>query len=570
MQRRLSWAAPLLVLVIGLLALGLGIAQRTIWQPPATISAEVSVASAAAGQTAPLAVIDAQALGQRPGPVTVTVRSDGPIFLAQGRSDDVDAWVGKTPHLKVQSAADDFGSLNASFIGGEGATANPAGSDLWTDERTGNRELNYEFSAPGSGDWSLLVANDGKAAAASDISLTVPNDTSTPWSVPLIVVGSLLILLAVLYLIFGRGASKKDGGSGRRAAAAAAVVLVAGMVAASQMQAPPAFAANNSSPSGSATPPSPSGGTSPSGGASASATEGTDPAAAAPVLSDGQFTRVLDSVVKTVGNADAAKDANLLAPRVTGSALEERTGNYKIRSVVPDYKANEPVEDKLLTRIISTNREWPRTVVAVTQGPNNQVPQLLQLVQSSPRDSYKLTATMRLLPGQTLPQLAAAGVETVPLDSKANGQKSPTEGFAALADLLSNPTGANKDSFAASKYVDDVAKFQSDAVASSPDATVVFKHEPKAGSVVAFKTSDGGTMVFGSLKFSQDATPKTDGAKLSIDDNAAAFTGGKDTLKGYTLNFDEQAVFYIPAGGDAAQMTLLAAERGLSGASFKP
>lgn len=558
MQRRLSWAAPLLVMLIGLLILGLGIAQRTIWQPPATISAEVSVDSASAGQLAPLAVIESKALNQRPGPVTVNVRSEGAILLAQGRSDDVDAWVGKTPHLKVQTATENFSSLNASFIGGDGATANPAGSDLWTDEKTGNGALSYDFNPPESGEWSLLVASDGKAVAASSISLTVPNDTSTPWSIPLIVVGSLLILLGALYLIFGRGSSGKSGGSGRRAAAAA-FVLVAGLIGASQMPAPPAAATTSPTPSDSAT-----------SSGSSGATESIDPAATAPVLTDGQFTRILDSVVKTVGNADAAKDANLLPPRVADAALEERTGNYKIRSVVPDYKANEPVADKLLTRIISTDRSWPRTVVAVTQGANNQVPQLLQMVQTSPRENYKLTATMRLLPGQSLPELGSGGVATVAPDSKANGQKSPSEGFAALADLLTNPSGANKDSFVASKYVDDVAKFQSDAVSSSPDANVVFKHEPQANSLVAFKTSNGGTLVLGSLKFTQDATPKTEGAKLSIDDNAAAFTGAKDTLKGYTLKFDEQAVFYIPAGADATQMTLLAAERGLSGASFKP
>lgn len=560
MQRRLTWAAPLLVMIIGLLVLGLGIAQRTVWQPPASISAEVAVASAAAGQNAPLAIIEPKALANRPGPVTVKIQSDGPIVLTEGRSDDVDAWVGQTPHLKIDGASDDFSSLNASFVGGNGATASPAGSDLWTDEKSGNQTLSYDFTAPGSGDWSLLVASDGKAVAASSISLTVPNDTSTPWSVPLIVVGALLILLSALYLIFGRGS--KAGRAGRRAAGAAALILIAGLVASGQLQAPPAVAADNTSPSGTPSASNSSGSGSPA--------EPTETAPAAPVLVDSQFTRILDSVVKTVGNGDAAKDANLLPPRVADAALRERTGNYKIRSVVPDYKANEPIADKLLTRIIPTNRSWPRTVVAVTQGTGNQVPQLLNLVQESPRDYYKLTATTRLLPGKTFPEVNPSGASVVALDSKADGQKTPTEAMAALADVLTTPTGGSKDSFTASSYVDDVAKFQTDAVNSSPDATITFKHDPVAKSLFAFKTSNGDTLVFGTLSFTQDATPKTEGAKLSISDDAAAFTGGKDTLKGYTLTFDEQAVILIPAGSNPAQMTLLAAERGLSGAAFKP
>lgn len=561
-QRRLSLAAPLLVIVIGLLVLALGIAQRTIWQPPADITAEVDVSSVSAGQNAPLAVIESKALNQRPGPVKVNVQGSGSLQVVQGRSDDVDAWVGQTPHLKVASASDNFSSLNASFVGGAGATANPAGSDLWTNEQRGSGSLDYEWNAPGSGDWSLLVASDGKASAAQKISLTVPNDTSTPWAVPLIVFGSVLILLGLLYLIFGRGKGKKDGGSGRRAASAAAVVLLAALALS---QAP----AQRAEADDSATPSAP--GSSESSSASASASAEPDSLAAS-VVTDGQFTRILDSVVKTVANGDAAKDANLLPSRIADPALQLRTGNYKIRSVFADYQANEPIADKLLTRIVSTNRAWPRSLVAVTQGPANVVPQLLTLVQATPRDNYKLTATARLLPGQSLPEVNTNGAAIVAADKKGTGQKTPAEALAALGDRLTNPDGAAKDSFAASqgfKYLDEVAKFQADTVAGSPQATIVFKHDPQPKSIVAFETADGGTLVFGTFTFTQDGTPKGEGDKLSVGDNAAAFTSGKDTLKGYVLTFDEQAVFYIPKAGPSAPMTMLAAERGLTTAAFK-
>ena len=47
---------------------------------------------------------------------------------------------------------------------------------------------------PADGDWSLLLASDGTKPAPSSISMTFPNDTSTPWAVPLMVIGGLLIL----------------------------------------------------------------------------------------------------------------------------------------------------------------------------------------------------------------------------------------------------------------------------------------------------------------------------------------------------------------------------------------
>ena len=86
---------------------------------------------------------------------------------------------------------------------------------------------------------------------------------------------------------------------------------------------------------------------------------------------------------------------------------------------------------------------------------------------------------------------------------------------------------------------------------------------------MVFRTADGGALVLGRLNFSFDGTPKASGDKLTIGDDAAALAGGKETSTGMVLNFAESVAVYIPPAGSSDPMKLVAATRGLVGASFK-
>ena len=128
------------------------------------------------------------------------------------------------------------------------------------------------------------------------------------------------------------------------------------------------------------------------------------------MLLDAQFRRILEQVASAVDAGDAAKDAAKLQPRVAQPELEVRTQNYKIRSQVGSYEARMPVRaTKLLTTVVTNKRSWPRSVMAVTQGEGNVVPQLLTLTQASPRENYKLVSTTPLQPGTTFPGIGRDG-----------------------------------------------------------------------------------------------------------------------------------------------------------------
>ncbi|HET8880164.1 MAG TPA: hypothetical protein VFN00_12000, partial [Arthrobacter sp.] len=405
----LRFKTAVALVLLGLLTLLAGIGQKTFWAPPETVTATAP----GNGTAAPLTVVDQKLRTLHGGTVKIHVKGEGSFLLASGRPDDVNAWVGKTAHNTVSGVSADRKSLTVDHTDGEATAPSPAGSDLWVTTENANGEMDYSWTPPADGDWSLLLASDGTKAAPSDISMTFPNDTSTPWAIPLMVLGGLLILAGAALLLLkpksgSRGGEPTDGTdagdgggadsdngraakgsafarraraqavsrakarqtgaaarddetrpgtavraaapSARRRTAGAAVALLTAAAVAGTGVAAQASQSPSPAPSGGAS----SSSTSPSGTASAPAA-----GVAAPVLLDAQFRRVLEQVAGAVDAGDAAKDAAKLAPRVGATELEVRTQNYKIRSQVGSYEARMPVRaTKLLTTVVSNKREW--------------------------------------------------------------------------------------------------------------------------------------------------------------------------------------------------------------------
>lgn len=565
---RLKTAAALVLL--GLLTLLAGIGQRTIWAPSETFTASVPADAAAA----PLTVIDQKLRTLHGGTVKIDIQGDGNFMLATGRPDDVSAWVGKAAHNTITGVSADEKSLTVEHADGEGTVPNPAGSDLWVSNENASGELEYTWTPPADGDWSLLLASDGTKPAPASVSMTFPNDTSTPWAVPLMVLGGLLIVGGVVLALLS--ARKKDGeGDGgssyaRRArarngapqgqapsssskatmvAAGVAAVVLAGTGTAAQAATP------SPAPSGSAS------------------SQPAKESAAAPVLLDAQFRRILEQVSSATNAADAAKDAAKLADRVAGPEQEIRTQNYKIRSQVGSYEPRMPVRStKLLTTVVTSGRDWPRSVLAVTQGEGNVVPQILTLVQQSPRENYKLMETTPLQPGTTFPNISRGGTETLPAADKTGLLYSGEEAMSGLADRLTSADSPFKDKLVegeSSPYIADTLSYQAEVVKAGENGNFSFTHKVVPDSTVVFRTSDGGALVLGRINFGFEGTPKAAGDKLTIGDDAAALAGGKETTTGMVLSFAESMAVYVPPAGSTDPMKLIAATRGLVGASFK-
>ncbi|MEO8220767.1 MAG: hypothetical protein ABI563_08290 [Specibacter sp.] len=333
--------------------------------------------------------------------------------------------------------------------------------------------------------------------------------------------------------------------------AALAVVLMAGSVG-------PAVAADPTTPPAS----SPASSTAPAAGADANT-------AGFPSLLDSQVERIATAVATVVASGDNAKNAKELESRVTGMALEVRTANYKIRSKVAKEAAPAPVNAApLLAKVVTTTETWPRSAMFVTKGENNPLPQLLTLVQQSPRENYKLIKATPLLPGQTFPTVDKEGTKEVALDEGEGLKMSPAAAIAALSDRLTKADSKFKDDFNDSVYITSVLAAQKKIVADAKDATNVFSHTANTQSTVSMRTADGGAMVVVGYRFGIDTTSKED-ATLTLPADAAVFTGGITTTTGFTLSYAEPVVMYIPPATGDGKITLLSATRDLVAGKFK-
>ncbi len=178
--------------------------------------------------------------------VRATAEDDQPVVLAIGRTAEVEAWLGDADHARVTGLSsweeltvevvtgqsDDAATpaptetpTDAATPAEEGAEPttlpNPAGSDLWVVEAagTGAAELSWTDSP---GRWSLVAATDG-SAPAPELELEWGRQVSTPWLVPVIVVGALAFVagatLLALDVLARREERRREEARSRREAA---------------------------------------------------------------------------------------------------------------------------------------------------------------------------------------------------------------------------------------------------------------------------------------------------------------------------------------------------------------
>lgn len=197
---RFVWAVIAFVLAAALI--GAGIAQRTVFLGPdeATMSVDVS-------EPQPYTLIDAEVFRANAGLQTLNVSGTETIYLAYGRTADMQAWLADAPYTHVtldksgDAVAESVAAAEPTYEG-EFPGRSPAGADLWLDEFTSTTgELSKKLQLPEG--VSVLLASDGVAPAPADISIVWPISNATPWAGPLIVLGGILLLLGVILYFLG-------------------------------------------------------------------------------------------------------------------------------------------------------------------------------------------------------------------------------------------------------------------------------------------------------------------------------------------------------------------------------
>ncbi|WP_417233996.1 hypothetical protein [Arthrobacter sp.] len=543
-------------ILLGAVALVVGIGQRTFWAPP-----EIATATVQTGlKDAPVTVIGPGIAANQDRPVDVTIEADGQFTAALGRTADVDAWVGKAAHNTISGINTEAMTLDAQHDNGEAKVPNPKNSDLWVASESADSHLVHRWTEPAEGDWSLLLAADGTKAAPTEITVSWENDASTPFSIPLIIVGALLVVFGVAsLLVAGRGRGKGPrnpattgpesgaaGGSGSGTGSTALQRTAAVVAAAALVLVPavPASAAPATTPSDASNDPT-------------NADQGVYA-----VVQENQLNRILESVSDTVAAGDKAKDAKKLDSRVAGKALSLRKTNYTqrgdgVKTAAPGVVAAGPVRSAAVT----TTTTWPRTLMVVTQAKDAKFPEVLVLKQDNPRANYKLINSVTMLPGSEFPGIGVGDTSVRTLDVTDDSVAVAPESAAKdLADYLGNAKSKKKGEFAESPFISATHDEQAAAVKDNKNAKISYKHRADLKSLNVLSTPNGGALVSGYLTSTMSATPKEEGGTIKLDSVSAKLAGATSTRKGVDITYAEPVVFYIPADDSKDKIRLIAGE----------
>ncbi|MFS4506506.1 hypothetical protein ACMA46_09755 [Clavibacter sp. Sh2141] len=607
--------------VVAALMIGLGIAQHTFLAGPDRITAATSSAGGAA-----YTVLDGKTLNAHPGLQDTVVRGEGELFAAYAPTTDVEAWVGSSPYTRI--GVDDEGALTSEVVEPEATTpapsptptpsapaegsgtdaaatstvTDPRGSDLWLSEQTGQGELSLSTKLPD--DVSVLLATDGQAAAPADVAVSWPSEGESPWVVPLVVGGIVLLVVGlVLYLLAlrhlrrsrgprrnlpprggpriprigpaarraaltaGTGSAPAPRARGRRSLVALPVLVVTGLaLSGCTAQGAPA---DLTAGAGTTATPTPT-----SSLDAAREAEDADP----PVVTEDQAERIVSRVSEVATAADQSLDAATLAPRFAGPALQERTSDYQVRKAKPDIAAVPaiPAGDLQLT-LPQATVAWPRTIAAVVKDPDTEdAPTLsLTLVQESPRDNYRVLYAMPVSTTAALPDVAPAAIGAARLapDVKLLAVQ-PDQLSAAYADVL-NKGDASEFAGLFDPTDDGVraqdAKRKVDFPASIGETgTVEFAATADTTAPIAMSTVESGALVSVTVQLGIVAKPTTEGAKVNANPEVQAITGLTDSAKGFDTVRTAQMLMYVPPVNSGEKIRLYASSTHITSAKELP
>ena len=552
-----------ILFVISMMLILVGVAQQTIWRPAATQSHSIHV-----GAKSPYVVISHNALTQYEGTPTVSVKSDRQIFVAVGRSTDISAWVGSTSHVTVAARDGKAKGLKGRTIEGKGFRASPASSDLWRAEVTSVQSSKMVVDpSDGAG---VLIASNGFDRAPQDITITWPIVFNDLPSKILIGAGGLLLLASVILNFWSWYKLRRERGPrrrtpkapqgprtrrrkkavvvpthGRRSARNAVAVVATGLILTSLSGC--SLVAPKATPS--------------------SSVEMTK--AAPPVVTLKQLHLIVDRIAESVNKSDAARNPKKPSSRLAGPALEARVAHYKLQAATKYAPELPPIStNKVTFALPASESTWPRMVMAVTSsGAKNELPQMLVLEQSGPRDQYKLWYDINMLPGVQTPAVAAASVGAIPVraDSlflKISPKALPTA-FGNLIDQGLSSLGAPMFNVTNDEFYKQVAASQASQKASLKKASLTVSHALGNDNVLSLATVNSGALVAVYLTDTYVIKPKDRTQAVAVTGMEKKLLGSGGSATGIKSVYGSMLLFYVPAINSSDKIITLGATQSL-------
>jgi hypothetical protein len=586
-----------LVLAIVLLSLSTaslawGISQRAMAENPETIDLVIDTQT-----KAPATIIHGRDLAVYPGRQTITVqggvsglvpaqsgegfetRRSDQVFVAYARTIDVMAWLSPARHtqLRFDETSGQYSALPR--VGSDLWLPNPVGSDLWATEFLDSGSITFSASIPE--DVTVLIMTDGVLPAPSEITVSWPLVTSTPWALVLIIfgIGFLIagVVLIVIHLLLWRSRrgprrrlTKRPKHKPRRLRSPARSSVKPRGRRGLSFVALPLGGLVLVTLTGCGVNPGPTNG-------SQETTSITEPDAQAPypAVTELQFSRIMARITQQIQAADNELSVNVLGARVTEPTLQARRAAYIIKRADAESGSLLPILSSPIRLVLPQQTQgWPRSVFGIIQDEQDLESSSFGVVlrQEDPRSPYVLTYAIVLLPQVQLPDVPSAriGAAKLSADSKLT-RLSPTDVLAHYADVINQGS--------ASQWVGEFSLATDSLFAAiGPDAEalrqesfgdsveVTWNTQPGPFDIVAFATADGGALVAGVLEETETVRPKQTGAAVNASIGVRALTALSQSVRGFELQSSIQILWYVPPVGSDESIRVLGYTYSLVGA----
>lgn len=300
------------------------------------------------------------------------------------------------------------------------------------------------------------------------------------------------------------------------------------------------------------------------------ATSDREPLVVQPV----QANRIVEAAGAVLDAAadPATVDLTALATRVSGPELDLRTAAHTIAAAGATPPPTGGADDfSALTSILPRQETFPRWFATVTDAGADQSPSLVVFRSASARDPYTVWATPSLLPGASLPTLAApaGGVAAVAPEETTNLPLSPQAAAELYADVLTRGSASQyAGEFTADEYRAGVESAVASETASLNASGGTFTQERTVlpDGVLGVRTRDGGALVVAAFSWSTTSAGPTDGRSGTLEPALAALAGKEEALSA-TVVRQEVVVLSLPPG--QGQASVLAAESGPVGVTVQ-
>ncbi|WP_084038193.1 hypothetical protein [Demequina sp. NBRC 110053] len=288
------------------------------------------------------------------------------------------------------------------------------------------------------------------------------------------------------------------------------------------------------------------------------------PLEASGALLDAQSARIIEETMAELGEADDARDTELMTDRVGGDVITIRRAEYTLAEA-DDGPAPTMLPAEMQAVYVSAAETWPRTMATVSVQPSDEdTPIVMLWVQESIDDDYQLREWAHMIPGATLPAMPgpSTGAGQLALD---DSSITPTaqETIEQYVELLIAGEGSERDEeFAPDTYRERLFAARQTYVdaASEADGEYVETVEPDLEASYAMATADGGALVFAPLSIGSSFT--VEDATVSIAEEDEPLLDGEldDTV---THTYRDFIVIHVPAEGADALPGVVAAEHNL-------